>query len=269
MRIRITQLATGLALAAAIGTATPAAHAASVNHWVTPDNPAVDVTGNATLTAVQDNDARGGYEGWAWEADTPGGANYVRFTPIWENLPTGTTVADIARISYWTNAPEDHPSLNWFFNIYTFAEGDGLDSAGWYRSALTAEPYYADNANAPADQWSLWSTDNGTNQLTLFDRNRHHFPYDGATLEELGDGATSWGWDYADELVRGIQFGVGDTGAGWDASGLRLDGIEIELVDGTTLTHNLVPLPAAAWAGLALLGAMGGVTGVKRKLRRN
>ena len=31
---------------------------------------------------------------------------------------------------------------------------------------------------------------------------------------------------------------------------------------------QVVPLPAAAWAGLALLGAMGGVAGVKRKLRR-
>ena len=30
---------------------------------------------------------------------------------------------------------------------------------------------------------------------------------------------------------------------------------------------TVVPLPAAAWAGLALLGAMGGVAGVKRKLR--
>jgi hypothetical protein len=30
-----------------------------------------------------------------------------------------------------------------------------------------------------------------------------------------------------------------------------------------------VPLPAAAWAGMALMGALGGVAGIKRKLRRD
>jgi hypothetical protein len=34
-------------------------------------------------------------------------------------------------------------------------------------------------------------------------------------------------------------------------------------------TATLVPLPAAAWGGLALLGGMGGVAGVRRKLRRS
>jgi hypothetical protein len=38
-------------------------------------------------------------------------------------------------------------------------------------------------------------------------------------------------------------------------------------VDNVTMT--VVPLPAAAWAGMVLMGAMGGVAGIKRKLRRD
>lgn len=36
----------------------------------------------------------------------------------------------------------------------------------------------------------------------------------------------------------------------------------------TSMTVTVVPLPAAAWAGLALLGMMGGVAGLRRKLRQ-
>jgi hypothetical protein len=39
-------------------------------------------------------------------------------------------------------------------------------------------------------------------------------------------------------------------------------------VDDVTVAAVAVPLPAAAWAGMGLMGALGGVAGIKRRLRR-
>ena len=88
------------------------------------------------------------------------------------------------------------------------------------------------------------------------------------------------------------QYGFGPTGGidglpvklqlfGWDGSGPTGMGAEATLI-ASTLTVGVgdpeiqtqsqavaAPLPAAAWAGLAMLGARGGVGGIRRRFHRN
>lgn len=53
-------------------------------------------------------------------------------------------------------------------------------------------------------------------------------------------------------------------------SGLLVDNVRILDVNAISGGNPIPsPLPAAAWAGLALLGGIGGVAGVKRRLRRD
>ena len=47
-----------------------------------------------------------------------------------------------------------------------------------------------------------------------------------------------------------------------------VDGTEVFTVDSITYTPAPVPLPAAAWTGMSLLGAMGVTAGLRARLRR-
>lgn len=229
-------------------------------------------SGSAQLVGVVDNAP--GYSPGAWEAIIPAGSNYVQYYPVWESLPAGTTVGDIKSISYYTKKDAAANTVDWFLSIYTFKENDGKD-ASWYRSLLNTEPIYSANRNAPANQWNQWNSASGANQMRFFDYNRNGAQGGGPTLADLAGGVIDWQnnypslyqagfetWDYSTEEIRGISLKAGDTGAGWAYEGM-LDGLRIELLDGTVVEHNMVPEPAT----MSLL-AMGGLALIRRR-RRN
>jgi hypothetical protein len=70
------------------------------------------------------------------------------------------------------------------------------------------------------------------------------------------------------DTIYGFQDIDATSGSFWGISlAMKHEGLAVLSAEVTTAT--VVPLPAAAWAGMVLMGAMGGVAGIKRKLRRD
>jgi len=152
------------------------------------------------------------------------------------------TVRELAGIAYQTKKSTDGSGVDWYINIYTVGT-----TQGWYGERLTLEPMYSHSLNAPANQWNLWSTDTGTNQLTLFDGNHTNKGfYYGPTLAEVTAGPINWAnypnsggdaiIDYASQDVKYIVLATGNPWcAGFtglvDDLNLRLKTGESALVD--------------------------------------
>jgi hypothetical protein len=93
-----------------------------------------------------------------------------------------------------------------------------------------------------------------------------------------GDGTSNMSsWLLSDTfLFRGtLVYDMNYAAMGWDegwntySNGMENGHDQRDFYVGEmTLYAQVVPLPAAAWAGFALMGALGGVAGIKRKLRR-
>ena len=77
----------------------------------------------------------------------------------------------------------------------------------------------------------------------------------GTTWESYYDAATIT----TPQAVDSLLFRVSSAAAGTSGGGLCFDNVEVN--NGATV----IPLPAAAWMGLALLGGMGGVGALRRK----
>lgn len=167
-----------------------------------------------------------------------------------------TTIGDIASISYSTKKSGAQNSGDWFIQIYTDPY-TGSPGSSWYGNRVQAEPYLASNLDAPANQWNIFSTDAGTNQLNWGDSSNNDF---GAGLGSFADfkAASVMGGSgtYADAGILSFTFGIG---SGW-ASGFdgQIGPITILMTNGdsTVITMGAIPVvpgPAAV-AGLAGLG---------------
>jgi len=186
-----------------------------------------------------------GFEsGSAWRSNK----NLVEFYLIPQALGLGDiTVGDIVSVSYATKkltVPEGSADVDFGFYIYTEVDEDADSS--WYGKRLTAEPYFAKDYDAPADQWNVWTTAGEKNVLTFYDTNNNgglHGTYTDPTLAELLAGPYTWPngktVDYSSEKVMAFKFG---TGSAWSAGfdGL-LDSITIE----TTTKKVTIDLEAA------------------------
>lgn len=148
------------------------------------------------------------------------------------------TVDDLTHVSYYTKK-ETETSGSDLHNVYLqiYTEQDGTDDGSWYGYRITAEPYFAQDLDAPGGQWIKWSTSDGDNQLTFFDDSYVGFGYyDGQpTLQELQagsidwsarkSGATSTDIDYGQETIKYITL---QTGSGYPESfAAFLDTIEV------------------------------------------
>lgn len=180
----------------------------------------------------------------------------------------GLKVSDLDSISYWAKSNDaaegavDGDIENWWLTVYTRKEEDGYDS-GWYDSRLHARPdagatdYSEDDSDAygqsaQANTWQKWSTDETesanaeTNQLLFYDSGRDKSG-DYTSLTNLADGNTQFTWDdeesggphdYSDEALKSITL---QTDSGWDGFDGQVDGLTINLVDGTTKKVNFEP----------------------------
>lgn len=142
------------------------------------------------------------------------------------------TIGDVASISYYTNKPALQTAIDWRLSIYTTPEGSGNVSS-WYRNRIQSHPAGALNLNAPADQWNLWSTDSGENELQ-FSSNRTGFSAEDMLWSELASAPVTRGaytWDYSGEEVMMIDVLLGANSGGGTGSS-QLDGISVRLTDG-------------------------------------
>lgn len=163
----------------------------------------------------------------------------------------GITLGEIARISYWTKTGSTHAAdaRDWAFSIYTKPFPGDLSTPTWYGGRFGAEPYFSRDISDPANTWNNWTTDGAANQLRFFESTA------GAPGANFGS-YTDPDWD---TFKNGNHLGTSvsrssqevldlrvSTGTGW-ANGFtgQLDGIRIELTDGSTATIDLeANLPA-------------------------
>jgi hypothetical protein len=170
-------------------------------------------------------------------------------------------IEDIKSVSFWTkkNTTHTQSAPDWFFTIYTtpFA-------GSWYGYRINAELYFSENLNDPANQWNLWSSDQGNNWLRFFvsgksgqfvsngSYNDPHLDAFKLLPSERGSNLTM-----ANEPIKYFRM---STATGW-ANGFfgQLDGLTIELTDGSIARVNFEPVPEptslVALGGLGLVGA--------------
>jgi len=159
------------------------------------------------------------------------------------------TIADIKEISYHTLKQTTQGGLNFYINIYTDQYSGG--STSWYGSRLTLEPMYSYSFSDVVGTWNEWTTNNGTNQLTVFDapRSGAYGWYYPPTLTDIQAGAINWNSylgtapvtsiDYSGETVKYI---VIDTGSAWTAGFEgNVDALTITLNDDTSVNVDLEP----------------------------
>lgn len=221
----------------------------------------------ATLVGANATNAESHIGNGSWQANGSTKSS-LYLTPV-DLFGSAFTIADIAELSWWTKKSTTGGSApDWYMTIYT--ETDGVDDdASWYGRRLTWEGLYANNFSNPADVWNKWSTDAGTNELTMNDSRRpggNFGFYGGPTLSDVVSGPIDWSTypgtgatdtvDYSTETVKYI---VLETGSGW-ANGFDgfLDNITIKLADGSSMTidleANVIPVPGAAILGLIGVG---------------
>lgn len=173
----------------------------------------------------------------------------IYFTP--EMLFAGPiTLGDIADMSYWTKTGATHATdpRDWFLAIYTAPYAGDVSTPTWYGSRIGSEPYFAMNPDDPANTWNQWSSDGATNRMRFFESTAGA---PGATFGTYGDpdwatfvaGNALSGHPYAAQNVLYISI---QTGSAWAAGFTgQLDGLRIELTDGSLATVNFEPFPVA------------------------
>jgi hypothetical protein len=210
---------------------------------------------------IGSNNPAPGFDTGSWQANAPAGGKSEFYIPA-SSLFSGTvTVNDIQSISYFTNKPGNGGSPDWSFYMYTKPTGSG-DSASWYHSRLTSEPYFS-NATVASNTWHQWSSNDPTNPMHFYDSNRsgNFGTYGDPTLTQLQGTNTNWGNQYGSEAINLFSM---QTGSAW-ATGFTglLDGLKITLNNGAVGIVNFeavaatVPEPAslAVWGAVSVLGA--------------
>ena len=262
---RSMQLVAALACASLIA---PAAHAATTTTITLLPTYAgnTNIAGNAGTSAP-------GFATGSWQA--PGsGAKQESYIAASALFAESVTLNDIASISYWTNKPGTAAAVDWTFIMYTAATGTG-DEAPWYHTRLNSEPYFTQTPAVASNTWHAWSTNDPTNPMLFYDQGRsgNYGTYTDPTLATLQAGPVTWAnsttYDYRTSSDVVSLFSL-QTGSAWNTGFTGLvDGLTVTLKNGDVGIVNLeaVPLPAAVWGGMMLLGALGGAKGLRR-LRR-
>jgi hypothetical protein len=169
------------------------------------------------------------------------------FTP--EALFGGREVAlgDVAGISYWTKKGTTHVADpgDWFINIYTKPYVGDASSATWYGDRIGTEPYFSANLSDPANTWNQWSTGGASNKLRFFESTQGA---PGANYGSYSD--PDWSTFIAGNALSGSAYAAHkilyfspQTASGWAAGFTgQIDGLRIELTDGSVATINFEPI---------------------------
>ena len=242
-----------LAVFAAILCAASLATAGTVTHAALPGQVPDEQPPRANL-----GDAPTGFGPDSWQGSATGKVNWhARYVADGDYLsvlfPTEAatlSIGDLQSISYYTKDAVGDDNRDWWIKIYTRTDGID-DKSSWYGYRFTSN--YNDNVGTGA--WQRHSTDAS---LT--------FSLDagaGSGVEHNVAGlAASWG----SEKIEMISV---QTDSGWGGFDGYIDGLEIALTNGSVgrVNFEAVPLPAAAWGGMLLLGT-GGLARLRRKARK-
>lgn len=158
-------------------------------------------------------------------------------------------VGEVARVSYWTKTGALHAvdPRDWYLLVYTKPFTGDASSASWYGSRFGTEPYFSGNILDPAATWNLWASNLPTNTLRYFESTAGA---PGATFGSYTDphwaafiNGNSLGTTVHRASQKILYFSV-QTGSAWAAGFTgQLDGLRIELTDGSIATINFEPDP--------------------------
>lgn len=228
----------------AVGLASASLQATTVTHVATPDQVPDEQTPRVVNTAPT------GFGSEAWQGPASGKSNWhARYlldgdvlSILFPDDAATLTIGDIASISYFTYRPDGTPAgRDWWIQIYTRTTGVD-DESSWYGHKYTNNY----STHTETDSWTEYSTDNGMTFAGLdFDAFKQ---------------------THANELIEMISI---QTDSGWNGFDGYVDGLVITLTNGNVgivdFQGSVVPLPAAAWAGLTLLGGVGGARVWRRR----
>lgn len=225
--------------------------------------------GVASLVGAQSSNAEQYLGSGSWQSVS--GDSKIEFYLVPGIVPYDTelgtfTIGGIQSISYWTKNDGLQGGVDFYLNIYTIPYTGGDSS--WYGNRLTLEPLYANNYSPMASAWNKWTTDAGSNQITLFDSNHGPAGFYGApTLSDIQAGAIKWSdWvaggdstpiDYASQTVKYIVLATGNPWASGFAG--NVDALTIELKGGGLVTLDLEHYPSEVWVDDDWVGTMPGV----------
>lgn len=172
------------------------------------------------------------------------------FTP--ESLFGGREVAlgEVATISYWTKTGATHGTdpRDWALAIYTKPYTGDLSTPAWYGDRIGAEPYFSSGINDPANAWNEWRTAAGQNQLRFFESTAgapgaNFGTYADPDFASSVSGTALSGSRYAGHKILYLSLQTGSTWANGFTG--KVDGVRVELTDGSVATINFEPdLPA-------------------------
>ncbi len=233
----------------------------STNLTITPYSPVFDANNVVGVAA----DPAPGFPGGSFASNGLAKTD-IYLTP--EALFQGRqiTVGQVARMSYWTKTGTTHAvnPADWFMAIYTKPFAGDVSTPSWYGSRFGTEPYFSASILDPANTWNLWSTNLASNRLRFFESTQ------GAPGANFGT-YTDPHWASfiaADSLGTSVQrasqsilfFSI-QTGSSWAAGFTgQLDGLRIELTDGSVATVNFEPDTTAPAVPTHLSPADGTVT---------
>ena len=186
-------------------------------------------------------DAATGFQHGSLKA-TGVGKSEAYFTP--ESQLNGREIAlsDIASISYYTKKSTDHVASpgDWYINVYTKPYTGDISSATWYGDRIGAEPYFARNLTETVGGWNQWSSDEPVNQLRFFESTSGYFgSYVDSDWATFLQGSALSGHSYATRKVHSFSVQTASSwGIGFEG---QIDGLRIELTDGTVMKFNFEP----------------------------
>ncbi|HRP61744.1 MAG TPA: cohesin domain-containing protein [Phycisphaerales bacterium] len=246
-----------LAAAVAFASAATATAQTTTNLTLYPNYPGLQGAGPVGI----DGDSPTGWENGSWRANVATGAvspnNFtsINLSPMDLFGRDDVRVDELASVSYYTKKAGAAGSVDWFFQFYTKPYA-GSPGSTWYGHRINAEPYFSQSLNAPANQWNQWQTDNGPdNRLRFYDSSNNYFGgYSDPFLDSLA-GMTypipAWNLnsaynDLGPQEIMYFNLGLGTAWAGGFLG--QIDGIRIELTDGSVAYVNLENFPAPAIA---------------------
>jgi hypothetical protein len=180
-------------------------------------------------------------------------------------------LGDLTALSYdWyrdsasTNSAPQHPALRILIdadgNLATTGDRGGLVFELAYNGVATA----ATNTWVTNDVFNFYGVSNSANVWNFGFGIGNEFGGFGNTLQQWVSGAVS-SVISSNSAVLGVSTGVG---SGWGPFKGAVDNITLGFNGSSTTSNfevNVVPLPAAAWSGLALMGAMVGVRVLRKR----
>ncbi|MEO6447558.1 MAG: hypothetical protein ABIZ91_18670, partial [Gemmatimonadaceae bacterium] len=178
-------------------------------------------------------------------ATVAGAKSEMYFTPT-TLFTRDVTLSEVKSLSYWTKTGATHAAdpRDWALVIYTKPYAGDVSTPSWYGDRIGSEPYFSAGINDPANTWNEWSTGGATNTLRFFESTTGppgatFGSYTDSTWAQLIGGYALSGALYASHEV--LFFSV-QTGSAW-ANGFtgQVDGVRIELFDGSVATINFEP----------------------------